>query len=73
MAILNQRIHEYMIINGWYGKCHADNGDLVNMNDCADFDLLSGEIILKHCTGFKTTWLYNLMFESPDTCKILLL
>ena len=41
MAILNQRIHEYMIINGWYGKCHADNGDVINMDDCPDFDLLS--------------------------------
>ena len=72
MAILNQRIHEYMIINGWYGKCHADNGDLVNMNDCPDFDLLS-ETTLKQCTGFKTTWLYNLIPEEHrDTCKILL-
>ena len=30
-----------MIINGWYGKCHDDEGDLVNSDDCLDFDLIS--------------------------------
>ena len=41
MPILYQRRNEYMIINGWYGKCHDDEGDLVNSDDCLDFDLIS--------------------------------
>ena len=39
MPILHQRRHEHMIINGWYGKCHEDNGDLVDMNDCPESGL----------------------------------
>ena len=45
MGILYQRRNEYMIINGWYGKCHDDEGDLVNSDDCLDFDLISAETI----------------------------
>jgi hypothetical protein len=41
MAILYQRRNEHMIINGWYGKCHDDNGALVDVEDCPDFDLIS--------------------------------
>ena len=41
MAILYQRRNEHMIITGWYGKCHDDNGALVDINDCPTFDLIS--------------------------------
>lgn len=41
MAILFQRLNENMIINGWYGKCHADDGSLVDIDNCPHFDLMS--------------------------------
>ena len=39
MAILNLKSDEYVIINGWYGKCHDDSGEVVDILDCPEFDL----------------------------------
>ena len=39
MAILSLKSDEYAIINGWYGKCHDDTGEVVDIVDCPEFDL----------------------------------
>ena len=31
MATLTQLSDEYMVINGWYGKCHDDSGEIVDL------------------------------------------
>ena len=41
MATLTQLSDEYMVINGWYGKCHDDSGEIVDLAECPEFDLTS--------------------------------
>ena len=53
MAILFQKLHEHMIVNGWYGKCHTDVGELVDIEDCPHFDLLSAGNNIKAVYAFQ--------------------
>ena len=44
MATLTQTQDAYMVINGWYGKCHDDQGTLVEVENCPDFDLTHASV-----------------------------
>jgi len=47
MAILNLKSDEHVIINGWYGKCHDDSGEVVDILDCPEFDLTTSSDKIK--------------------------
>ena len=41
MATLELLSDEYMVINGWYGKCHDSSGEVIDLESCPEFDLNS--------------------------------